>query len=241
MFLTRFIVVMLLIMALTACGMFRSNKEFAHLNAESTKALDIPDGLITPRGTQSLEVPDIKVDTIDLTSDLVEPPVIIKSVDLSELDEDAAKADSSAGASGDQPLATEEKTLVALTSRQQRTPEGDSILLVDADMDQVWLAVRPALEELGFTIDDSSRGGQFYSISKELITVKVDDEPEHPGDEKPALKEEYQIHLNPRDEHTQITVHNKYGELEGSGLSDHLLLQIKEIMANPAKKTGNDN
>ena len=218
--------------------MFKSNKEYAYLNAESTKELEIPEGLIAPRSTQPLEVPNIKVDTVDLTSDLVEPPVIVQSVDLSELDDDKAKEESSVAESEEKAL--EEETIVALTSRQQRTPEGDSILLVDAKFDQVWPAVGPALEELGFTLDDSSRGGQFYAISKELITVNIEDQV-HPGDEKPPLKEEYQIHLKQVDEKTQITVHNKYGELEGSGLSDHLLLQIMEILENPGKKTSNDN
>jgi len=241
MFLTRFIIVLLLGLALTACNMFRSNKEFAHLNAESTKALEIPDDLIAPKSTQPLEVPDIKVDTIDLTSDLIEPPLIVKSVDLSELDEDNAKIDSSAKESEVQAQAAEEQTLLALISRQERTPEGDSILLVDANFDQVWPAVGPALEELGFTIDDKSRGGRFYTISKELISVNIDDTPEHPGDEKPPLKEEYQIQLKQVDEKTQITVHNKYGELEGSGLSDHLLLQIMELLENPVKKINSDS
>ena len=93
---------------------------------------------------------------------------------------------------------------------------------------------------MGFTIDDSSRGGQFYTISKELVTVNIEEQV-HPGDEKPPLKEEYQIHLKQMDEKTRITVHNKFGELEGSGLSDHLLLQIMEILKNPVKKTGGNN
>ncbi len=237
MFFTRIIVVFLLGLVLTACSMFKSNKEFAHHNAESTRPLEIPDGLIAPRSTQPLEVPDIKVDTLDLTSDLVEPPTIIKSVDLSELDADSGKI---AGEAGPQAPVAEEKTLLAFTSREEKTPEGDSVLLVDGGFDQVWPAVGPALEELGYTLDDSSRGGQFYTISKELISVNIEEQV-HPGDEKPPLKEEYQIHLKQVDEKTRITVHNKYGEMEGSGLSDHLLLQIKGLLENPAKNTSNDD
>jgi uncharacterized lipoprotein len=237
---SRLIVVLFLSLTLGACGMFRNNKEYAYLNAQSTKALEIPEGMIEPKSPQPLEVPDIKVNTIDLTNDLVEPPVIVRSVDLSELGDETSKTDSSAEASKDQTQATEQPALVALTSRQQVTPEGDSILLVDAGFDQVWPAVSPALVELGFTIDDSSRGGQFYTISKELVSVNIEEEV-HPGDEKPPLKEEYQIHLKQVDEKTQITVHNKYGELERSGLSDHLLLQIQEILGNPVNKTSNNN
>ena len=99
----RILVVLSLGLMLAACGLFRSNKEFAHLNAESTKALEIPEGLTVPRSTQPLRVPDIKVDTIDLTSDLVEPPIIVKSVDLSELDEDSAKTAEPTDESKQQP------------------------------------------------------------------------------------------------------------------------------------------
>jgi uncharacterized lipoprotein len=111
------------------------------------------------------------------------------------------------------------------------------MLLVDGNFDMVWPVVGPALQELGFTIDDSSRGNQMYMISKELITVNIDDKPVHPGDEKPPVILEYQIHMKEVDKKTQITVHNKDGVLEGSGLTDHLLLQIREILANPGQKS----
>lgn len=232
----RIFIVFLLVSLLTACNMFRSNKEYAYLNAESTKSLEIPEGLSAPKSTQPLEVPDIKVDTIDLTNDLVQPPLVDKSVDLSVIEDNEAKKESSSPVTTDEKTVKEQPLRVALVARPQRTPEGDSILLVDADIDTVWPAVAPALEELGFTIDDASRGGQIYTISKELTTVNI--EPVHPGDEKPPLKEEYQIHLKQVDEKTRISVHNKYGELEGSGLSDHLLLQIEGILENPLKKSG---
>ena len=76
-----------------------------------------------------------------------------------------------------------------------------------------------------------------YEISRDLPTLKYSDEPVHPGDEEPEVREEYQIHLKPEEGKTQITVHNKFGQVEGSGLADHLLLQIKELMENPEKAT----
>jgi len=57
-----------------------------------------------------------------------------------------------------------------------------------------------------------------------------------------SLREyEYQIHVKSQGEKTEITVHNKLGQIEGSGLADHLLLQIKELMENPKKASGNNS
>ena len=231
----RVIVVLLLTVALAACGIFSNSKEFAYLNAKTSSPLKMPEGLSVPQGNQPVFLPQVQVDTIDLTNDLVEPPQIVKSVDLTELD--AEQKTQATEPQSQQASQQPEPTRAALLSKQARTPEGDSILLVDAEFDTVWPLVAPALQELGFTIDDSSRGAQVYTISKELATVNID--PVHPGDEKPAVKQEYQIHMKQVGEKTQIAVHNKYGQLEASGISDHLLLQIGEILANPEETPDN--
>jgi uncharacterized lipoprotein len=233
MLLIRVIVLILLSISLAACGVFNNKNEYAYLNAQSSRPLQMPEGLHAPQGSQPMFVPGVHVDTIDLTNDLVEPPQIVKSVDLSELDTDQSRKQPQAE-SGPEKSGS---TTVALKSTQTKTPEGTSMLLVDGNFDMVWPVVGPALQEMGFTIDDSSRGNQMYTISKELITVNVDDKPVHPGDEKPPVILEYQIHMKEVDEKTQITVHNKDGVLEGSGLTDHLLLQIREILANPGQKS----
>lgn len=225
----RLVFVLLLALMPAACGMFSTSKEFAHLNAKMTQPLQMPEGLSAPQSNQAVLVPQVHVDTIDLTNDLEEPPQIVKSVDLAELDSEE-KTTESAPQSQQAPPQTE-PTQVALASAPTRTPEGDSVLMVDADFDTVWPRVEPALKELGFTIDDSSRGAQVYTISKELVDINID--PVHPGDEKPPVKQEYQIHLKQVNDKTQIAVHNKYGELEASGISEHLLLQIGEILGNP--------
>ncbi|MGD8570665.1 MAG: outer membrane protein assembly factor BamC, partial [Gammaproteobacteria bacterium] len=131
------------------------------------------------------------------------------------------------------------KPIEGVTSRLTRNADGDSLLLVDAGFDKVWPLLEPALKELGFTIDDSSRGAQVITVSKVLPTVRFDEQAPHPADEEPEVKEEYQIHLETADDKTRVTVHNKFGTLESSGLSEHLLLQISEIIKNPkAKKAG---
>jgi len=228
----RFILLSFFATVLIACGSTGNNKEYEYLNARISKPLVMPDGLSPPRGTQVVLVPNVPVDTVDLTDDLVLPPQIVKSVDLAELESAKSK---SASASRPQTAKGSEPVPVALLSKQTTTPDGDSMLLVDGKFDDVWPAVAPAVKELGFTIDDASRGAQIYTITKEVITVNI--EPVHPGDEKPPTMQEYQLHLKQAGDKTQITVHNKYGELERSGLSDHLLLQIQEILANPVKQS----
>lgn len=231
----RFVLMLLITAVLVACGAF-NNKEYAYLNAKMTKPLQMPNGLTAPQGNQVVLVPNVHVDTVDLTNDLVEPPQIVKSVDLAELDTEKQKP---AAESQSQQSQKTEPAQVALLSTQISTPEGDSVLQVDGKFDVVWPAVAPALKELGFTIDDSSRGAQIYTISKEVVSVNI--EPVHPADEKPPIKQEYQIHLKQVDDKTQITVHNKYGELEASGLTNHLLLQLQEILANPVQQSQSDD
>jgi len=228
----RIMLVLLFAAVLVACGSTGNNKEYEYLNAKMTKPLKMPEGFAPPRGTQVVLVPNVPVNTVDLTDDLVEPPQIVKSVDLAELD---SGKPNSASASASQSAKGSEPAQVALLSKQTTTPEGESVLLVDGKFDVVWPAVAPAVKELGFTIDDASRGAQIYTITKEVVTVNI--EPVHPGDEKPPTMQEYQLHLKQAGDKTQITVHNKYGELERSGLSDHLLLQIQELLANPVQQS----
>jgi len=70
------------------------------------------------------------------------------------------------------------------------------------------------------------------------LNFDIDGKPVHPGDKKPDVKEEYQIQVKESGENTLLSVRNKFGQPDGSGLADHLLLQIKEILENP-KPAGN--
>ena len=228
--LIRCVVVLCLVGSISACGLFGGKDEQAYKNAPSEKPLEIPEGLNKPEGIQRLDIPSAGTETSADPEELEKPPKIVKSVDLAELEaEDTSTAKESKTAQAETPPK-------GVSSVLTHNEDGASLLLVDAGFERVWPLVGPALEELGFTIDDSSKGAQIYTISKKLPVVKFEDKPTHPGDEEPDVKEEYQIHLNSDEDKTRIAVHNKFGTLESSGLSEHLLLQLKEIIANPKAK-----
>jgi len=236
-----------LTISIAGCGATLEEKQ-AYRNAKTMKRIEIPPGLTMPRGEESLEIPEQTATEIATVDELEKPPRIISSVDLKLLDDNSAKAtDTKKSAqenkeklSSDNQSNDDVASLPPLAGplkiQLSKNDNDDKLLEVDAEFDQVWPRVKPALIELGFNIDDASRGNEVYAISKELPTLNVFDKPVHPGDEKPEVKEEYQIHVNPSDGQTHITVHNKLGQLEGSGLAEHLLLQIKQLMENPESK-----
>lgn len=229
MLLIRCLVVLCLAGLINACGLFEGKDDLAYKNAQSAKPLDIPQDLNKPDGIQRLEIPGADEGSAVDPEQLEKPPQIVNSVDLAELDSEAA-ADAKA------KKAAQSAPAKGVTSVLTHNEDGASLLLVEAGFDQVWPLLGPALEELGFAIDDSNKGARVYVISKTLPVVNFDDEPVHPGDEQPDVKEQYQIRLQSSDGKTRIAVHNKFGTLESSGLSEHLLLQIKQIIANPAGK-----
>jgi uncharacterized lipoprotein len=230
---SRFLLIGCLAVTVTGCGLFKGKDELAYKNAPSGQPLVIPEGLNDPPRMNPFNIPaDADQQASVDPRELEEPPAIDKSVDLSELDSSERESAPEA-----QPqTAKVDQPIEGVTSKLTRNSDGESLLLVDAEFEQVWPLVGPALSELGFSIDDSSRGAQIYTVTKLLPQVRFEDEPPHPGDEEEDVKEEYQIHLETMDDKTSITVHNKFGTLESSGLSDHLLLQLKEIIAKP--KTG---
>ena len=239
----------------SGCGSTSEEKKHAYRNAKSIKPIELPPGLEMSHSKESLEIPEQVATEIASVDELEQPPRIVESVDLAMLDDNNAKPAAKASnktttkekkssAKGDDEtdsaVAEQKNTSGPLKITANKNIDGNSLLIVDSDFDQVWPRVKPALIELGFTIDDASRGGQLYEISKVLPTLNVSDKPIHPGDVEPEVKEEYQIHVKSAGEKTEIMVHNKFGQVEGSGLADHLLLQIKELMENP-EKTSDDN
>lgn len=225
----------LMVMLIAGVGVgcsISDEQKHAYRKAESIKPVDMPPGLNMAQSKESLVIPEQTSTKLASVDELELPPKIVDSVSLDILDDEAAKPENKA--SEKQIQAKVKPVSVSVT----RDNNGDSMLLVDGAFDRVWPLVKPALIELGFTIDDSSRGSEMYVISKELPEVRMTDEPIHPGDEEEPVKEEYQIHVKPSGDQTRITVHNKLGQLEGSGLAEHLLLQIKQLMENPKQAPG---
>lgn len=226
--------VVLLASITVSCGVSEERKN-AYRNAESIEPIEMPPGLKMTQSKESLVIPEQKTTKLASVDELELPPRIVESVNLDALDDDSSNSEKK---DSKKEIQT---TVKPVSVNVTRNNNGDSILLVDSEFDRVWPLVEPALITLGFTIEDSSRGTEMYVISKDLPELRVTDEPVHPGDEKDEVKEEYQIHVKPAGEKTQITVHNKLGQLEGSGLAEHLLLQIKQVMENPEKTSSSDS
>ena len=232
----------------------------SYRGAKSVKSLQLPDGLTPASGLNTIAVPEIETDkdyTSESLLALEQPPQIVSSVDLqaalgegadkkAQAQQDAQAVGAPDSGDANSNKAAQEQTVdgkaalsVADGSKQQKqtlnaqttaTPDGTKILLVKADFEKTWPVVGSALVELGFDIEDSSKGNGVYSIVKVLPVVEFEKKNPHPGDETEDIKEEFQIHLKEVDKNTELTVHNKYGKLEGSGLADHLLLQIESVI-----------
>jgi len=217
---------------ITGCGLFDSQDQYVYRHTTAVKPLEAPSGLTIPADNQQNDVPASSITPTESIEDLERPPDIVSEVDLKELQAmdkstKSAKLDKSNGAAA--------APTPALSMAFTKNTEGESVLEVKQKFDIVWPEVKPALEELGFNIDDASRGRELYAISRVLpeLNFDIDNKPIHPGDKKPEVKEEFQIMVKEMGDSTHITVHNKFGQPEGSGLADHLLLQIKEVMENP--------
>lgn len=224
-----FLVVTVLAVSTSGCGLFSSNDPYAYRDAKSGKPLEIPEGFAKPPVTQQEVLPEKEPASTIPPEELEIPPQIIKGADLAELD----LKEKSVTASSQDQVKENQAAKPALAITATKNANGESLLIVDAEFDKVWSRVKPALEELGFTIDDEARGNEMYAISKVMPAYEFREQPVHPADEKPEVREEFQIHVKPSDGKTRITVHNKFGQIDGSGLADHLLLQIKELMENP--------
>ena len=229
--------IIFLLAALNGCSLFSGNDPYAYRHAKTGKPLVIPDGLVKPPDNPENDVPQSTQKTIGKIEELEQPPEIINEVDLSELQmSNLAKKSTDSKTTNKQQSSPAQ----ALSIKMLKDSEGDSMLNVKQKFDIVWPLVKPALEELGFNIDDASRGRELYAISRVLpnLNADIDGKPVHPADKKPDVKEEYQIHVKEMGENTFLTVHNKFGQPDGSGLAEHLLLQIKELLENP-KPTNN--
>jgi len=222
--------IIFLLAAMSGCGLFSGSDPYAYRHSKTGKPLVIPEGLVQPPNNPENDIPQPTQESTASIEELEQPPQIVSEVDLSEL-----QKSNLAKKSTDSEATKELKPQQALSVTLLKDSDGDSMLNVKQKFDIVWPLVKPALEELGFNIDDASRGRELYAISKVLpeLNADIDGKPIHPADKKPDVKEEYQIHVKEMGENTFLTVHNKFGQPDGSGLAEHLLLQIKDILENP--------
>lgn len=224
---TRGLVWGLLLMSvwlLSACGMFSHHHDRDYLNSKSITPLTVPDGMQAPARSHQFDIPSsaapMEKNTAKLNA-LEQPPPFDAQAQDSEglLDSAQSKPDAE-----------------ALNVREARNTEGYNLLVVEADFDHTWDSVGTALKNMGFQIEDSSRGDGTYSIYQ--VINRVMDEQEkflRPRDDK-GLREEYQVHLEDRDNLTRITVRTSAGKVDDSALAKHLLVQLRSELEHPQSK-----
>jgi len=222
----------ILVSQLSACGLFGANDANAYKATKSVAPIAVPQQLKLPQGEHTLVVPEVNAVVDTLTDDIELPPQIVKLADIEKkVAEENAKADAGVESSNNPDSGGVLRQ--PLKSQATKNELGSSLLIVDASLGKVWPNMAPALKELGFNVDDANRGDQVFTIVKELPTFE--EKELELGEEEQRVQESFQIHLKSLDDKTQITVHNKYGKLDGSALADHLLLQIQERIENPDK------
>ena len=112
--------------------------------------------------------------------------------------------------------------------------DNTQLVLVKAGMDVVWPRVADAIKKTGFKVIDANRGKFYYSISRSIEKLEIKDNPLKPLEVPTEVpKEEYFIHVEPKDADTEISVRNEDGSIVGSVLANQLLQQIKTYVASP--------
>ena len=229
------VLVIYLVFGVTGCSLFSSSKPEPYQLAENTSPLQIPNDLSVPSSQQKLALPDTSGTGLANVRELEFPP----QIEVSEKgEEDASKTPEESGHPEDDGFKVPKRSAsvkvetVYFVTNMIKNEDGISILKVDGAFLEVWPRVGDAVKELGFDIDDSNVGDQLYSISKLLPTVKFDDKEKLPGEKQdPDVREIYQIHVEEDQLQTDVTVRDKNGKPDASGVASHLLVQIQDLLS----------
>jgi outer membrane protein assembly factor BamC len=98
-----------------------------------------------------------------------------------------------------------------------------TVIIAKADFDTVWRRTSLALDALGFTIEDHNRANRIFHVYNELPSGYTQEELEADSRKKATVREEYWIHVQPRDESTHISVRNQAGIVDESQVARSLL------------------
>lgn len=242
----RLLVVFFIVFGLLACGTTGEEPEpFDHpyLHSKTLPRLKIPSNLETPKNNELMPIPDLPDQSSLAVRQLERPPLIAAVKDSLEKDLAESKADTEADTA---EVLTQTVSTKPLLSHIKGDELGQQSLVVEAEMDEVWPRIGPAVQRLGFAIEDKSRGMQTYKIyrdvarpekepNEDIRKLKGDfDTPEaikSPLDI--ALREEYLIKVIPAQDQTIVSVRNKSGDIDGSGLARHLLVQLQYDLEHP--------
>lgn len=247
------ILVITFVVGLFGCSSTDEEPDRPYLRSETLPPLKIPEGLRTPKGTHSMAIPYTSAVTEVPIKDLEIPPNI-KGVEPS-IEADLAEAEIPLSMPKSIPKSilktkSQNDTLVdksPLPSRIQANDDGIDQLIVSAEMDKVWPRIAGAVKRLGFLIEERSRGNQVYMIYRDVTPLEdfavsdvakiKEDFARPPEMVKSTLdtqsREDYQIKVVPDSSQTTVTIRNKNGELDGSALARHLLVQLKYDLENP--------
>lgn len=98
-----------------------------------------------------------------------------------------------------------------------------TVIIAKADFETVWRRTSLALDALGFTIEDHNRASRIFHVYNELPSGYTEEELEADSRKSATVREEYWIHVQPRDESTHISVRNRAGTVDESQVARHLL------------------
>jgi len=240
----RSLVVFLIVFGLLACGTTEEESEpFDHpyLHSQTLPQLKIPSNLETPKNNELMPIPDLPDQSSLPVRQLQRPPVIAAVEDSLEKDLAEPKVDTEIEEVFKSVVSTQ-----PLLSHIKGDEAGRQSLVVEAKMDEVWPRIGPVVQRLGFSVEGKGRGVQTYKIYREVARsdkrpnediqklkedIDVSEAIRSPLDT--ALREEYLIKVTPADDQTIVSVHNKRGDIDGSGLARHLLVQLQYNLEHP--------
>lgn len=101
-----------------------------------------------------------------------------------------------------------------------------TVIIAKADFETVWRRTSLALDALGFTIEDHNRASRIFQVYNELPSGYTEEELKADDRKSATVREEYWIHVQPRDESTHVSVRNQAGQVDESRVARHLLTSL---------------
>lgn len=110
-----------------------------------------------------------------------------------------------------------------LNARIASDADGHTVLQLDTTFDKAWRRTSLALDALGFTIEDHNRANRIFHVYNELPSGLSEEELKFGKPKDATVREEYWLHVQERDEHINLSMHNKAGEVDESQVARHVL------------------
>ncbi|BAU49503.1 lipoprotein [Sulfurifustis variabilis] len=132
------------------------------------------------------------------------------------------------------PASASEATPASSTTRLIRNGEGAPVLSLADSLDRAWRRVGLSLDRIGFTVEDRDRSNGIYYvryIDPEQQTKKKGFFSRMFSDDEPAERNQYQVHLKPSDDGTQVEVLGKDGAPEKSKTGERILNLLYEQLS----------